>query len=425
MLTSKLQACCEKEWTREQQHPFVKVFYADKVGVGKTFQIEKEAKAGYQRMRVDGTIKSVPITSHCKDADAIISGLEKADHFHVDGEPRAFHLNMSGNVHAVVDVLLFQLLLMEDLVDSSGRHYRPSQHDAFFIEVPSEHANIADDGVPIVDKLSFCLLLPSVKVDMTLPPQATAPYNFMYDCTSTEARLVCQYLRALQRGEMMGQRGGKGNGFIAATWEDKCVVSWNHLPHMSQQECYDVLRVYAPQTPAHENGQFVRKSVLDESMIMTRNYVRYLYGMLRLIDDNVAKFAGFADNTLRYLDKLDFKQKMIENMMELSKDISGRSISPNSLLPEQAKAMGLEVSGEKNFGLTDGWATRPLILPSSGKVLHFQLLCLDPTTVPKDVKRYWEEGYGPGMRDVNTFKFIDYREASQEVLVKLLCDRLG
>ena len=112
----------------------------------------------------------MPVTSHCVDADGILAGLERPDPFHVAGEPRAFHLSLTSTVEPVVDVLIFQLLVLEDLVDSAGRHWRPEPADAFFIELPSESAGAVAESIPVADKLSFCFLLPGVKVSIRARP---------------------------------------------------------------------------------------------------------------------------------------------------------------------------------------------------------------------------------------------------------------
>eukprot|EP01052_Picozoa_sp_SAG31_P003960 SAG31_NODE_158_length_21979_cov_6.851691_1_plen_2422_part_00 len=412
VLQQKLATCFGKTWSRTQNYPFVKVFYSKSVGVGKTFQIMREAEAGYRSLGIAAQVKSVPITAHCRDADALIRGIQRPES-HVDGEPCAFHLDISGNVQPVVDILIFQLLVMMNLVDSNGMHHEARSADAFFIELPSDDV-ITAGGVPIKDRLNFCFLLPGIEVDMTRPPEQTRPYNFLLDNSKDEVRLVCQYLRAMQQGDLMcnDRLAGFGSickeslGWVAAEWTDmtsQVVKTWNHLPHMSQQECYDVLRYvsprglhYAPEVPSYENGRYVKKCVLDVSMILTMNYIRYLFGFLHLIDAQVmhVSVGSLAHPALRALGKPDFKVKMIENMMMLSADVSGRSISPKSLLPEQAKAMGLEVTDKHaSLGHMEEWASRPLILPVAGGGRGFQLLSLNPEKVPQHVKTYWQEGY--------------------------------
>ena len=78
--------------------------------------------------------------------------------------------------------------------------------------------------------------------------------------------------------------------------------------------------------------------------------------------------------------KPDFKQQLVQSLVKTSKEFSGRTISAHSLLPAQARAMGLDPTGGKAFGLMKSWQQAPMILPTPAK--QYKLLCLDPTQVP-------------------------------------------
>ena len=112
--------------------------------------------------------------------------------------------------------------------------------------------------------------------------------------------------------------------------------------------------------------------------------------------DNVfmnAEWGGMlGKESLRAMGKPDFKERLVRSLIQTSKEYAGRTISPYSLLPEQAKAMGLEpVAGGKAFGLMASWLSRPMILPTPAST--YELLCLDPATVPHEIKSYWGEGF--------------------------------
>ena len=86
-------------------------------------------------------------------------------------------------------------------------------------------------------------------------------------------------------------------------------------------------------------------SVLDESMILTMTFVRFLHSMLSVIDNVFmnAEWGGMlGKESLRAMGKPDFKERLVRSLIQTSKEYAGRTISPYSLLPEQAKAMGLE-----------------------------------------------------------------------------------
>ena len=55
------------------------------------------------------------------------------------------------------------------------------------------------------------------------------------------------------------------------------------------------------------------------------------------MDDVIMGYGGLTKATIGAIGKMDFKEKLIESMMQTASDFSGRSISPYSLLPEQAR----------------------------------------------------------------------------------------
>ena len=374
-------------WSADQANPYVKVFTADKVGVGKTFQARRSAREECPAGQGEEHVSSVPMSNQTETADALLGYLREQTY----QTPHAYHINVAATCSSACDYLLFQLVVVNDLVDKSGRHYWPVSRDAFFIELPSEK-NLATGGVPLTDTLQFCMSLPMREISMQTDP---------LDTEQAEVQLVAKYLYNLDRGSLAGEAP---RDFIAG-----------REPPLAHEHCITALSAHLP-TINVEGG--AEHSVLDESMILTMTFVRFLHSMLSVIDNVFmnAEWGGMlGKESLRAMGKPDFKERLVRSLIQTSKEYAGRTISPYSLLPEQAKAMGLEpVAGGKAFGLMASWLSRPMILPTPAST--YELLCLDPATVPHEIKSYWGEGF----TGISGFKFKDYTQITKAEAQQLL-----
>ena len=382
------------KWSAIQTQPFVKVFTADKVGVGKSFQLMREAKESYADLGLSGfAVTSVPLSNQSESADAILPYL-RAD---TSGSAHAYHINVAATCSTTCDYLMFQLVVCGDMVDKYGVHYSPSLKDAFYIELPSE-LNLATAGVLLTDMLQFCMSLPKRHITLMTDPLVS---NIPNDENSDVVQLVAKYLHAFDAGWLSGN-SPRGD-FLASKHG-----------RLSPAEVDTALRAHAPEVSVYDEtaeNDVSMSSVMDVSMILTMTFVRFLHSMLHVIDTVfMADWGGMLGNeSIKAMGKPDFKERLIRSLIQTSKEYAGRTISPHSLLPEQAKAMGLIVEKDKGktFGLMDAWNARPMILPTP--LSTYELLCLDPTKVPKDISDYWSTGF----QGISGFKFQDYRNVTK------------
>jgi hypothetical protein len=92
---------------------YVKAYASDKVGLGKTFAIHRDvaaAAAPYVSIPVAAEIQSARLVELLRRSDSQLRDV------------RAFHLNLFGGNEAL-DILLFQLLVLNDILDEFGRHF--------------------------------------------------------------------------------------------------------------------------------------------------------------------------------------------------------------------------------------------------------------------------------------------------------------
>jgi hypothetical protein len=113
------------------------------------------------------------------------------------------------------------------------------------------------------------------------------------DCVDRDVQLVAQYLSAKMQGRLRGD--SPADDFFAAHWEGSTdsnsgplrsppvpsiFTGWQGAV-LEADACYALLQMHLPQVPARVGGAFVTRSVMEESMILTMNYVRILAQVCR------------------------------------------------------------------------------------------------------------------------------------------------
>jgi hypothetical protein len=146
-------------WENQQSSIHFKVYTSKKVGLGKSYQVCKDIEAAIQRNGghtdlADSTRVFVPVFQDT-DADQLYTYLQQGTGFE-DGPACAFHINVASSADLPVDILLFRLLVLDDLETSAGKHFRLQQKHAVLIELASDSGKGADEKEPLVDRLTFC-----------------------------------------------------------------------------------------------------------------------------------------------------------------------------------------------------------------------------------------------------------------------------
>ena len=390
------------KWPANRWHneaSFVRAYASAKVGLGKSFAIAKDIKSAIHGSAKGGThlMVPVPLSMHSGDLVNALNRTDQRKHLF------AYHLNLFGGSEEL-DILLFQLLVLNNITDDLGRHFCIDGRHAMYIELPSD-SNAAGDNVPAIDKLRFSSCLPQTRIELT---RESLDKNVPY------VQLPLKYLEALETNKLKaGQNGPKtfvGRSSPLPEW-DGCVRNlMKHLPTVTMR------------------GREL--SVLDESMVLTTNFLKFLNCHLEKIDEFVNDTWGgpLGDQACAGMGKPDFRHSLVASFVDTASDYSGRCISPFSLLPNQLAALGIVASNDardKEFALLRKWSVRPMILPcispTGTGIVGYKLLALDPSQVPQATKDYWSKGF-----KFNTnWSFKDYSDISQEEGQELLQTVLG
>lgn len=421
------QACLRDlsgdRWHAAQLSPFIRVYTSElkgypKVGLGKTYTIRRDVETAVQQLGIqdiDQLVsgpRSVPV-GQTTDADAMVTFL-RADVLRSNHTPVAFHMNIT-SADQTTDILLFRLLVLNNLEDGEGTHFSLRREDAIYIEIASDKGISSLGSGNLVGRLRFTAQLPTKVV--TLQPG-------VLDHTIEEVQRVCKYLKELEGNGLVAERG-RYRHFKAADELEAQVVT-------PSDDCRAVLDLYLPKSSTEEGAT----SVLDESMVMTLNFCKFLSTWLKQIETTsmlmAADFGMLAPDSLLALGKPDLRHKLVESLVETSRDYSSRCINWKSLLEEQLELFNLKrtASSGRDFELMKKWKERPLILPcvsttGGHDAIEFKLLALDPRKVPNEVRTYWSTGFAAG---IEGFSFQDYQQLisrDQQEGIKILCDVLN
>ena len=392
-------------WENQQTSVHIKVYTSKSVGLGKSYQVCKDIEAAMQRNvgqadLADSTRVFVPVF-HDTDADQLFTYLQQGTGFE-DRPARAFHINVASSADRPIDILLFRLLILNDLETSAGEHFRLHPKHAVLIELASDSGKGADEKLPLVERLTFCSRLP--KHEVVLGPG-------ILDTSLPEVQLVCMYLHAWQNDLLKATQGN--HSFFKACDE---MAAGKVMP---PEECRQLLAEHTPKAT-----KYSAHTVLDESMILTLNFVRFLNKWLLMLELEGAflndQYSMLAPESLLAMNKPDLRHKLVESLIGTARDYSSRSISAHSVLDEQLELLDLRrtmTSQSRAFGLMAEWAKRPLILPT--KPSSFKLVAMKPDEIDPAVVSYWSEGF-PGYFE--GWKFENYEHISQDNAKQLLCE---
>ncbi|XP_052808614.1 E3 ubiquitin-protein ligase rnf213-alpha-like isoform X2 [Mya arenaria] len=117
----------------------VRVIKSTRVGVGKTLFVQRKDKAVQAMIHrkyksVDTQRVSIPLQEKVINLHSFIQSLLEHTPDPRKLSARIFHLNMNHEVQEGVDYVLFNLLILNCLVDKSGYVWRRSVHDLYLIE---------------------------------------------------------------------------------------------------------------------------------------------------------------------------------------------------------------------------------------------------------------------------------------------------
>ena len=146
-----------------------------------------------------------------------------------DRPARAFHINVASSADRPIDILLFRLLILNDLETSAGEHFRLHPKHAVLIELASDSGKGADEKLPLVERLTFCSRLP--KHEVVLGPG-------ILDTSLPEVQLVCMYLHAWQNDLLKATQGN--HSFFKACDE---MAAGKVMP---PEECRQLLAEHTP-----------------------------------------------------------------------------------------------------------------------------------------------------------------------------------
>ena len=391
-----------KDWPSESLHSdanFVLAFASDKVGLGKSFRVSQHIGERIGRLNLLHRSVQVPLGMH--SGDLVLPLVDP-------GRPCAYHLNLCGGSEEL-DILMFKLLVLNDITDSLGRHFCVDRSHGLYVELPSD-SNAAGDNVPALERLRFCNCLPQEHIELT---RASLDKSLPY------VQLPLKYLDALGTGRLIAGKNGPKNAPKTYVGSISPMPAW--------ATCEACLLKHLPTVTVGQR----QKSVLDESMVLTVNFLKFLHCHLERIDNFVNEGWGgpLGDSACTGMGKPDFRHHLVQSFVETACDYSGRCISPFSLLPNQLAALGIAASDDardKEFALMRKWSVRPMILPCMNPngqgIVGYKLLALDPTQVPQAVKDYWVTGFT--IKSAN-FKFKDYSNLPQAEGVEILKTVLG
>ncbi|ETO31217.1 hypothetical protein RFI_05906 [Reticulomyxa filosa] len=130
--------CDNFEKFREKQNnaPFVTVFFSQQPCVGKSYTISQWAK------KLDLKPKCfvhVPINTFVVDTDFIVNRLLQAPS--TTDDLIVFHINISSQAGKDVNTLMFQLLVLRYIVSQEGKGFTVRKNHAFLVELPTELSN--------------------------------------------------------------------------------------------------------------------------------------------------------------------------------------------------------------------------------------------------------------------------------------------
>eukprot|EP01043_Picozoa_sp_COSAG02_P008916 COSAG02_NODE_294_length_25426_cov_719.561298_2_plen_6193_part_00 len=391
-------------WENQQSSIHIKVYTSKKVGLGKSYRVRKDIEAAMQRngghtSLADSMRVFVPVFQDT-DADQLYTYLKQGTESE-DGPARAFHINVASSADRPLDILLFRLLVLDDLETSAGKHFRLQPKHAVLIELASDSGKGADEKEPLVDRLTFCSRLP--KHEVVLGPG-------ILDTSLDEVQRVCKYLHAWQNELLKATRGDPS---LFKACDEMAAGSI-----MPPEECRQLLEEHTPR--ATKNSE---RTVLDESMILTLNFVQFLNKWLVMLESEGEflqhQYSMLGPESLLAMNKPDLRHKLVESLIGTAREFSSRSISPFSVLEEQLELLDLRrtmTSQSRAFGLMAEWAKRPLILPC--KPSSFKLVAMNPDEIDPEVVAYWSEGFAHGMG----WKFENYKNISQKQAKELLCE---
>ena len=398
-----------ERWEVGQSTTHIKVYVSSKVGTGKTWRVCQDIVEAAPRVG-QSTRVYVPVFGDT-DADQMFeylregTGLDDGDwsplghRLGTASTPLAYHINVASSGDWYTDILLFRLLIMNDLETSSGRHFRLQSRHAVLIELASDSGKGTDVKPPLVERLTFASRLPTTEVVLG---------EGILDTTLPEVQRVVKYLQALQTGELVA-RQGQHTMFKASEQIAAGEIT-------SPQECRQLLEANLPRVRKDSD-----RSVLDDSMILTLNFVRFLNNWLVQLEEEGEflqhDFSMLAPDSLLAMSKPDLRQELVRSLVDTAREFSARFLSARSLLQSQLELFGLRrTMSADTSSLMGGWAKRPLILPC--KPSSFKLVSMDPSQVPQEMREYWSTGFNHNMG----WTFEDYRNMTQETGIALLCE---
>ncbi|KNC55646.1 uncharacterized protein AMSG_01915 [Thecamonas trahens ATCC 50062] len=215
-----------------------------------------------------------------------------------DVVPYAFHLDIGHIIPPSANTLLFQLLLVGVLRDTSScRVYHRRPGDAFYLEIPNSVGN------KTALSLRFCSFLPSVhlkvrSVDLRSPIFVNNAATRIACPVNDELVFVCKMLRSYLAGKFE-----PGDGFDP-----------EYNPWLDPDP-----------TPEEAFGLLVQFCITDQrpSFLIFANFVKFMYQQfLRLT--NYAVFSSAVLQSTQGLERL--KHVFMSLLIETSKDFSLRSV---------------------------------------------------------------------------------------------------
>ena len=204
-------------WEADQSSLHIKVYTSQKVGLGKSYQVRKDIKDAVPRVLGDVQLPHarvfVPVFQDT-DTDQIFNYLQEGTTVG-DSPARAFHINVASSADRPIDILLFRLLILNDLETSAGKHFCLQSKHAVLIELASDSGKGTQEKLPLVERLTFVLACRTMKLCWaqefsTLPSQRFKwCANTCMLCRTTSSRrcgastlcsrLVIRLLRAVSR----------------------------------------------------------------------------------------------------------------------------------------------------------------------------------------------------------------------------------
>ncbi|ETO14750.1 hypothetical protein RFI_22618 [Reticulomyxa filosa] len=368
---------------KENDAPFVIVYFSQNSCVGKSYVIAQKAKSLNLK---DGYFVHVPINTSVVDTDFIVDRLSSAP---VTDDLTVFHINISSQAGKDVNTMMFQLLVLRYITKANGESFSVRKNHAFLVELPTQlsSTHVKTRLSDVFNWFYFFgdrikdLAIPFSEVidDLRTVPNANPPEHATHNqlALSEKEYFVLKYLDALDKGLL-------SNSQIRKDWDHT-----QHPPPVDTQRIKQLLVKYSPKA--------------WNSLVQFKSFLQFMYRQLLQVYNFLYIKNEYVPMTNKNRHVIPLHEMVVFSLVQSAQDIACNSYLINE--PTTAIDFREEIKEEKEtekeeeaeeskgieeFFLVQMWKTAdpPIVLLNQTPIAKSIQICMNSLiTLQQDLQQ--------------------------------------